>query len=121
MVLLAPSWRSLQFLLDIVSVKSILIDRHINVSKTVCMVFMPKNRNCIVTLSFPAFHIGDNSLEFVSCFKYLGHRILNSNSDNDDIQREISNMFVRSNILLRRFSKCSVPVKTLLFRSFCIV
>lgn len=120
MVLLAPSWLGLQLLLNIVSVQSVLIDMEINVRKTVCMAFMPEKRNCIVATSFPQFHIGDDCIQFVTSFKYLGHRILDSNSDNDDIQRETSNMYVRSNILLRRFSKCSVSVKILLFRSFCI-
>ena len=45
---------------------------------------------------------------------------LQSNVDDADIQREITNMFVRTNILIRKFSKCSVRVKTVLFKSYCI-
>ena len=37
-------------------------------------------------------------------------------SDDDDIHLEIRNMFIRTNILTRRFAKCSVDVKIILFR-----
>jgi hypothetical protein len=40
--------------------------------------------------------------------------------DNDDIKREIRCMFMRSNILIRRYSNCSVAVKLLLFKAFCM-
>ena len=40
--------------------------------------------------------------------------------DNYDIQREVRNMFMRTNLLLRRFSKCSYAVKLVLFRAYCI-
>jgi len=46
--------------------------------------------------------------------------ITNDESDDADIQREIHNMFVRTNVLLRRFYKCSAGVKILLFKSFCL-
>ena len=53
-------------------------------------------------------------------FKYLGHILNNKLTDDDDIKREIRCMFVRTNILLRRFGKCSVAVKMSLFRSYCL-
>jgi hypothetical protein len=34
--------------------------------------------------------------------------------------REISNLFIRSNTLIRRYSKCSIEVKIVLFKSFCL-
>jgi hypothetical protein len=36
------------------------------------------------------------------------------------IQREICSMFMRVNVLIRRFCKCSVAVKCVLFKSFCL-
>ena len=53
-------------------------------------------------------------------FKYLGHVITSDLSDDADIHREIQNMFVCTNVLLCRYRKCSLSVKTLLFRSFCL-
>ncbi len=45
---------------------------------------------------------------------------MDTNMDDADIQREITNMFIRTNLLLRKFSKCSVNVKTVLFKSYCL-
>lgn len=119
-VLLAPSWRGLQRLLDIVHAQITLIDMVVNSVKTVCMVFNPRNRSNYIADSFPLLQIGSSLLLYVHCFKYLGHRISEHNSDDDDIQREISSLFVRTNILLRRFASCSLLVKSILFKSFCI-
>ena len=119
-VLITPSWRGMQYLLNIIDEQSSIIDMEINTKKTVCMVFAPKRRSCIVASSFPIFHIGSECWQFVDQFKYLGHRIVSINTDDDAIQREVSNMYIRSNTLLRKFSKCSIAVKTVLFRSFCI-
>jgi hypothetical protein len=119
-VLLAPSWRGLQCLLDILYVQSLNIDMAINGCKSVCMIFTPRNRNRIVANDFPLLHVGGAILHFVDCFRYLGHRISDRNSDDDDIQREICSMFVRTNILIRRFAKCSIDVKKVLFRSYCL-
>ena len=63
--------------------------------------------------SFPAFSLISCSLETVNQFKYLGHIIDNSFSDDDDkdISREIKTLFARTNVLGRRFKRCSVAVK----------
>jgi hypothetical protein len=119
-VLIAPSWRGLQRLIDVVAVQSVIINMEVNVSKTVCMVFDPKSRSKIVSQSFPALHLGSQPLQYVPNFKYLGHKLMNTNMDDADIQREITNMFIRTNLLLRKFSKCSVNVKTVLFKSYCL-
>jgi len=73
-----------------------------------------------VAESFPAFTLCDNSLLFVNKFKYLGHIIENSFSDDSDINREIKMLFTRTNILCRRFKRCSLAVKVRLFRTFCV-
>jgi len=43
LVLLAPSWHALELLLNILRVQNFAIDLTCNVTKTVCMIFMPKN------------------------------------------------------------------------------
>jgi len=54
-------------------------------------------------------------------FKYLGHIINNRLNDNDDICREIKNLFItRCNMLINRFNKSSVKVKCVLFRTYCL-
>jgi len=59
---------------------------------------------------FPRFRLGPSDLQFVSHFKYLGHFITHNLSDDNDIQREIRSMFVRCNVLIRKFSNCSLRV-----------
>ena len=46
--------------------------------------------------------------------------INNNFSDDNDIKREIRNLFMQSNILIRRYGKCSVNVKLALFRAYCM-
>ena len=67
------------------------------------MVFDLKSTSKIVSKNFPSFKIGSSAIQYVTHFKYLGHIISNSINDDEDIQREIRNMFVRTNILIRRF------------------
>ena len=64
--------------------------------------------------------VNNIALKFVPEFKYLGHIINNTFSDDDDVKREIRNLFVRSNILIRRFGKCSTTVKLQLFKAYCL-
>ena len=53
-------------------------------------------------------------------YRYLGHMIVSNNADDADIQREVTNLFVRNNILIRKFYKCSVDAKIVLFKAYCI-
>ena len=86
-----------------------------NENKTVCMVFQPKRRSQIVSMSFPPLTLCNFCVKYVVTFKYLGHIIFSDRKDNYDIQREVRNMFMRTNLLLRRFTKCSYAVKLVLF------
>ena len=99
LVLLPPSWKALQFLLNILAVEAVAINMTCNTSKTVCMVFPPSNRNCIIGPVFPSFVINQHTVKFVQKFKYLCHIISNNFTDDEDIDREIRNMFVRCNTL----------------------
>jgi hypothetical protein len=113
-VLLAPAWRALQKLIDTLFLHGIKIDMTCNSQKSVCMIFNPKDRNKVISTSFPNFKLGSSPLHFVTEFKYLGHMITNDLTDDIDIQREIRSMFVRANILARRFMNCSTSVKVVL-------
>ena len=119
-VLCAPSWRGLQQLIDLLAIEIGNIDMLCNIKKTVCMVFVPKERSKLISHTFPSFQYNGVLLSFVSEFKYLGHQIACDLSDDNDIRREIRNMFVRINILIRKFAKCSKDVKILLFRTYCL-
>jgi len=120
LVLLAPSWRALQQLLDKLQITAGDIDMCCNSKKTVCMIFRPKCRSKAVAYQFPNFTINNEQLSLVNEFKYLGHIINNSQLDDGDIYRERRNLFYRCNMLARRFYSCSVAVKLRLFKSFCL-
>jgi len=77
--------------------------------------FYARQRNCMYGTVFPRFRLGVSDLQFVPQFKHLGRFITHNLSDDNDIQRVIRSMFVRCNILIRKFSKCSVRVKLKLF------
>ena len=91
-----------------------------NTKKTVCMIFNPHFNHKVISGIFPQFHLAGCKLSFVPNFKYLGHIIDNRLQDDDDVYRELKCLFTRTNILIRRFSHCSLNVKLRLFRSFCI-
>ena len=82
-----------------------------NTDKTVAMVFRPKNRRLVIGNDFPLFRLGDEVIKYVSSFKYLRHVITQNCSDEEDIQREIHNLFIRTNMLIRKFHRCSFQVK----------
>ena len=49
-----------------------------------------------------------------------GHIIEHSFSDDADISRELKSLFARTNLLIRRFARCTSNVKVKLFRSFVL-
>ena len=53
-------------------------------------------------------------------FKYLGHIVSCTLADDDDIMREFRNLFMRTNIMIRRLSQCSLAEKIQLLKSYCI-
>jgi len=120
MVLLSPSWRALQALIKLLELWCSKLDIICNTKKTVCMIFKPKSRDKHITDDFPCFAINGCKLNFVSQFRYLGHMLSNNMNDDDDIRREIKNLFVRTNVLISRFHRCSVNVKLTLFKTFCL-
>ena len=111
-------WQGLGPALSIASAATEDIDLSCNLRKTVSMVFSPINPNKMVAKIFPQFSVGGVLIESVASFKYLGHIITNNLSDDDDIRREIRNMFIRTNILLRKFHNCSTSVKRVLFNTY---
>jgi len=56
----------------------------------------------------------------VSQFKYLGHIISDTATDNDDLRRGTRNLFVRTNALVSKLYQCCINVKLVLFKTFCL-
>jgi len=72
MVLLAPSWRALQYLINR------LADCAFNIDMTM------DRRKAIISV-FPCFKLNDIELKYVNGFKYLGHIINNDEHDDKDV------------------------------------
>ena len=107
----------LQKLLDIISAAANEADLCFNTKKTVTMIFNPHKRLHSV---FPSFSLSGCQLSFVTHFKCLGHIIEHTLYDDNDINRELRCLFTRTNVLVRRFGRCSLDVKLRLFRTYCV-
>ena len=119
-VLIAPSWSAMQQLIDVLHDGALYIDMLINVKKTRCMMFNPKDRHMTVSQKFENVMLNGNVLQFISSFKYLGHILSCNSRDDADISRETKNLYIRANVLFRRFHVCSQRVKAKLYKYFCL-
>ena len=116
MVLLAPSVRSLQRLLDVCSAFALNSDIIYNTKKSVCMIVWPKKARFVFS---PSFYLFREKLDFVNDFLYLGHNISNDLSDDADIKRLIRNLYATGNMIIRKFNACDESVKISLFKTYC--
>ncbi|CAG9129821.1 unnamed protein product [Plutella xylostella] len=64
-------------------------------------------------------YLGGVELNRVTEFKYLGHVVTETLVDDLDMERERRALAVRSNMLARRFARCTRQVKLTLFRAYC--
>jgi hypothetical protein len=115
-VLLAPSPRSLQKLLDICNNYAKTYDMVYNVKKTVCMCI---NSYSKTSPFIPDVFLDDVRLKWLSEYKYLGVFITKDLSDDADMKRQMKCIYSKGNTLVRKFTSCSLEVKVQLFKSFC--
>jgi len=99
---------------------ALMILVYVLMQRKLTMVFSPIDKCKRFCSTFPPFSANGNNLTFVACFKYLGHMIEHSLSDESDINRELKCLFVRANLLNTRFWRCSTEVKLRLFKIFCM-
>ena len=116
MVVLAPSAKALQTLLNVCSDFATLNDIAYNPTKTVCMIFRPRSFKDFYT---EKFHINGSDLEYTDQVKYLGHQINSSQSDDADISNQLKKFNTVGNVLIRKFGSCDKKVKCTLFRAHC--
>lgn len=116
MVLLSPSVCALRKLLDTCERYAETHGLRYNASKSELLLFRAGTKTYNI---IPPVELGGVTLKIVSKFKYLGHWVTASQSDDLDVERERRALSVRSNMLVRRFAKCTTSVKTTLFRAYC--
>ena len=69
-------------------------------------------------MSVNLFFLGKSKIPMVEQCRYLGTTISIKNSDLD-LKRQMRKMYANANVLLRKFSKCSINVKCYLFKTYC--
>ena len=115
LVLIAPSIRAMQIVLNYCD--SFARDRDVIYStrKTVCMFLRPK---CFKYSFAPCLRSSGSVLKCVSSHKYLGVYITTELKDDASIRYQCRNMYSRGNMIIRNFRTCSDAVKCQLFQLF---
>ncbi|XP_063542680.1 uncharacterized protein LOC134751227 [Cydia strobilella] len=120
MVLLSPSVKALRRLLNICESYASSHGLQYNVNKSEYMIFKAAGKRPeMPPLNEPDIFLNGTPLQRVYRFKYLGHYLTDDLKDHLDIERERRALAVRSNMLARRFARCSDQVKITLFKAFC--
>ena len=112
---MAPSAIGLQQMLDICLNFSICNDIIFNPVKSVCIVFQPKKSKLFCS----NVKLDNNVLEYIGRTRYLDFMFNSNGQDDEDMLRQMRNLYIRSNKLLRTFHYCSSDVKLELFKSYC--
>ncbi|KAG7308299.1 hypothetical protein JYU34_006995 [Plutella xylostella] len=117
MVLLGPSINAITKLLNICGEYTKQHGLVYNIKKSVYMLFSARKRAQSV---LPPVVMNGSPLKRVAEFKYLGHYVNEDLTDDKDMDRERRALSVRSNMVARRFSRCTKAVKITLFKAYCL-
>ena len=115
-VLLAPSPKAFQSLINICEVYALENEITYNVIKTVCMCIKSK-RLCDISVSDM---LNGKCLIWVVSHKYLGIIIRNDRNDSDNMKRQLQAIYSKGNFIIQKFMRCSDNVKTVLFKAHCV-
>ena len=85
--------------------------------KSVCM--MIPGQGASSSTAGPDIFCGENRLQYVSKYKYLGHFITEELKDEMNIDREVRSMYGRGNSIIRKLGFLPYEVKRSLFMSYC--
>ena len=84
-----------------------------NAKKSFLLRFIPRT----VKISRPQLYVDTLVILHVSECKYIGIIVGQKNCDRD-LKRQVKKFYANANMLLRRFSKCSIPVKCYLLKTY---
>lgn len=79
------------------------------------MVIKPKK----FKLYCPTVEINSVQIQFVQQVKYLGMLIQEHLCDKSDMFHQLKGLYMRSNVLIKKFGNCSLPVITRLYQTYC--
>ena len=115
-VLMCPSFRGLQDLLNICASYADNHDIKFNTTKSVVLI---RRNNLLKNALVPKFRLCDADLTEVKETKYLGHIINADGKDDKDMQLACGKLYAQGNSLVRKFHMCTEKVKIKLFVTFC--
>ena len=116
MALCALTAGGMQRLLRICEEYAVEHDILYNPQKTVCMLVRPKGLSDLRSMDLT---VNGRNLRYVAQHKYLGVILSHDRSDVFDIKRQMRSLYMRANMLVRKFNMCSHDVKKHLFQTFC--
>ena len=117
-ILLAPTLSGLQHLLDVLIQEFDLLQIRINVTKTKCMVFPAHSKRWSLPRE-SSLMIGDQTLERVEVFKYLGILLQCDRSSSSELEKQRRKLFRKSYAVINKFSFTSIQIMKQLLASFC--
>ena len=115
LVLIAPSARALQKLMNICEVYAKMNDIIYNTDKTKCLVCWPKFNAGMNRI----FQLQGVKLETVHEFKYLGVLLTDDLSDDAEIKKRTRGVYATGNKIIDNFRKCNDSCKVAMFRTYC--
>lgn len=115
LVIIAPSLKALQKLVDTCNCTGMELDIKFNELKTMCMVFRVRKYN---NYDFEPIMLNGKPLQYCKSFRYLGHIVNDNLNDNEDIMRQTSSIYARGNMIINTFNFCTEEVKCMLFKTY---
>ena len=118
-VLIAPSAKALQFLMNVAAVEISKLQLNFNLDKTKTMVFRSSS-NRSNALMLESHHINGHPVECVTSIRYLGYILTFDLNNTDDMNRVKSKFYIEFNSILRKFTFADNYVKLFLFKQYCL-
>ena len=118
LVILAPSCRALQSLIDVAVKEVYSIKLEINDQKSKCMIFRHKYSKKYSPCK--KFEIDGKPVDFCHSFRYLGYIVMSNLKNDEDISRAVGKFYSEFNVILRKFNFTEPRVKLLLFKQYCL-
>lgn len=116
-VLLAPSIKGLQMLINEFHSEISNLKLTINIDKSTCIVFTPKRYD---TPCMPSLYLGNDKLNVNETINYLGTIINSTLNAKQDIIRCRNSFFNSFNSILRKFNSLTPDVLLFLFKTYCV-
>ena len=116
LVLLCPSHRGLQELLETCEKFASEHDIIFNTKKSVVMI---RRSNLLKTAVVQPFKLCNEVLNEVTETKYLGYYLTDDGKDDRDMTRACRQLYAQGNSLVRKFHMCTEKVKIKLFTTYC--